>query len=362
MLRGSRVLGLVMTMAVLMLSACRARDLVVNRARDLVVRDEIVDLKDILPDTLQAVHVQRLTPGDSAEQEWLVLYRYDLTDRFSPIAGVVYRAGRGGINQPPIIFPYPLRLPDRDYLGAGAVLVRQADVIKVWPGQELVVENRNADGVVTEASIFRWHDSHPTETWRDPEDERYYECMGFFRTDGGVEVREDEVVVKRLVGDRSQLARYFNYRPDERGSYLNVDGQPRSVWIDFAFGQSGQVLDSPYPEKIVLAFYKALGNPTADLKSFFSTDGELLLNAGLPGYGCTWPPDQVGGVTILEISYFPEMESQVVDQEVQQALVELKVQCQSKEGKTMQERAHVGWFLRREAGQWKMDQVYQPVK
>ena len=253
MSRGSRLLWLLMAIAVVALPACRARDLAAQTE---------IDLKTILPPSLEALYVERLDPATGLQPQWLVLYKYDVTARFSPIAGVVYRADRGGSNQPPSVFPYPLLLPDRDYLGSENVSVRAADVLSAQPGLELVAENRNAHGFLTEIAIFRWHDPFPDEVWREHNlEERYYECMGFFRTSGQIAVEIDRVIVQEPVGDRSQLARVHEYRPDERGSYL-PDGvtlkSAENSWIDFAFGQTGAVLDSPYPEKIVLAFYNAL--------------------------------------------------------------------------------------------------------
>jgi len=356
MSRGGRLLWLAVAISVLVLPACRPRNLTAQTE---------IDLKSILPLSLEAVEVQRLDPTTGTQPQWLVLYKYDVTELFSPIAGVVYRADRGGKNQPPVIFPYPLRLPDRDYLGSENVSVRVADVLSAQPGTELIAENSNAHGFVTEVAIFRWHDPFPTEVWRPHDlEERFYECMGFFRADGEVIVEMNRVVVKKLVGDRSQLARFHEYQPDGRGSYLpdgvSLKTASRS-WISFAFGQTGNVLDSPYPEKIVLAFYHALGGPTQNLESFLSQEGQKLLPS-LPGYGCVWSPGQVAQAIVHEITYFPGVESQVKEEEAQQALVELKVQCRSKGGDTMPEDAHVGWFLKREGGRWKMDQIFRPTR
>lgn len=354
MSRNGKLLWLVIAIAALALPSCRARD--------PEAKIEI-NLQSIFPPSLEALDVQRLDPASGLKPQWLVLYKYDVTERFSPIAGVVYRADRGGSNKPPVIYPYPLHLPDRDYLGSDNVSVRAADVLSAQPGLELVAENKNANGFVTEAAIFYWHDPFPEEVWRAPQDQRYYECMGFFRTSGQITVEPDRVEVQELVGDRSQLARLYEYRPDERGSYL-PDGvtlkQADSSRIDFAFGQSGAVLDSPYPEKIVLAFYNLLGGPTENLEPYLSEEGKKLLPAGLPGYGCAWSPGQVAKARVHEITYFPGVESQVKEEEDRQALVELQVQCQSKGGETMPQDVHVGWFLKREEGHWRMDQIYRP--
>ena len=351
---GGKLLWLAIAIALLVLPACRARD--------LTAKTEI-DLKSILPPSLQAIDVQRLDPVTGIESQWLVLYKYDVTTLFSPIAGVVYRADRGGANQPPAIFPYPLRLPDRDFLGTGSVTVTPRDVLSAQPGVELVAENRNSDGFVTEVAIFRWHDPFADEVWRAHNlEERYYECMGFFRTNGQVIVGLDQVTVEDLVGDRSQLARFHTYKPDENGSYL-PDGvtlkSAASSHIDFAFGLSGTVLDSPYPEKIVLAFYKTLGGPTEHLEAYLSEDAQKLLSSGLQGYGCDWAPSKVSRASVHEITYFPGIESQAKE-EARQSLVELKVRCWSETGEEMSHDVHVGWFLKRERGHWKMDQIYRP--
>jgi len=356
MSRSSTLLWLTIAIAVLVLPACRTRNLTANTD---------IDLKKILPPSLEATDIQRLDPVTGLQPQWLVLYKYDVTDRFSPISGVVYRTDRGGSNQPPVIFPYPLRPPDRDYLGSENVSVRVADVLLGQSGHELVVEDKNANEFVTEVAIFHWHDPFSDEVWRAHNlDERYYECMGFFRTNGQVTVEIDRVVVQELVGDRSQLARFYEYKPDEKGSYLLVDGvtpkPPLTSWVGFAFGQAGAVLDSPYPEKIVLAFYSALGGPLDILEDYLSEDGKKLLSTGLQGYGCPWSPGQVKKAVIHEITYFPGVESQVKAEEERQALVELQVQCESEKGETMPQDANVGWFVKREKGRWKLDQIYRP--
>ena len=352
--RGSRLLWYLIAIVVLGLSACGSQDLIVETE---------IDLGELLPPALQVVRVERLDPVAGTAAQWLVLYKYDVAEHFSPIAGVVYRADRGGRNQPRIIYPYPLRLPDRDYLGTGAVTVQPEEALSTWDGLELVARNQNTDGFVTEAAIFRWHDAYPEDTWRAPDDGRSYECMGYFRADGEVRVERDQVIVKELESDRSQLARFYKYTPDERGSYFVSGAQPRSAvdsWVSFAFAQTGSVQDSPYPEKIVIAFYNTLGTPN-DLKLFLSQDAQRRLDAGKLDYGCDWPLAEVKKVTIRQVSYFAGIEAQAKEEEERQSLVELKIRCESRLGGVSRE-VNVGWFLKREAGRWKMDQFYNPTR
>jgi hypothetical protein len=346
MSRGSRLLGLVIAIVVLALTACQKQEPLLKKE---------IDLGEILPPSLQVYSIQRLDAGvgHPSEQLWLVLYRYDIADHFNPIAGVIYRADRGGKNRPRIIYPYPLQLPDRDYLGTGTVTVQTGDFLSAWSDSpELLVENESTDSIITEAAIFRWHDPFPDETWRT------------LRADGGVTVNRDEVIVAKLQGDRSQLARFYSYEPDERGSYLVIGAQLQSAkdsWIDFAFGPvaAEKVLDSPYPEKIVLAFHNALGGSRDALEPFLSEEGKRQLAMGLPGYGCDWPLEQVEQVTIHQISYYPGVEAQAEGEE-RQSLVELRLRCESRLPGTPPRDRQVGWLLKREGGQWKMDQLYTP--
>lgn len=355
MSRGGKLLWWVIAITLLTLPACSEPD---------AEQKTEIDLGEILPPSLHHYHVQRLDQSPEETRQWLVLYKYDLTDQFSPIAGVVYRADRGGINQPPVLFPYPLRPPDRDYLGTDNVEVAPLDVLTAKAGAELVVVNKDSDGFVTEAAIFYWHDPLPEESWRPHSlEDRYYQCMGFFRVDGSIEIEKDKVTVKEWARDRSQLALVRQYSPDESGSYLTAGATLKaadSSYIDFAFGQTLTVLDSPYPEKIVLAFYGALGDPAADLTAYLSDNGKKLLDTGLLGYGCEWGPSQIADALVQEITYYPGVEAQTPQQDAQQALVELRVQCRSKTGERMAQGVQTGWFLVREKGKWKMDQIYRP--
>jgi hypothetical protein len=60
--------------------------------------------------------------------------------------------------------------------------------------------------------------------------------------------------------DRSQLARVNVYKPDSRlGGYLDEAQQlvhPVSSCIDFAYGMPEDLVQSPYPEKIAMAFHR----------------------------------------------------------------------------------------------------------
>jgi hypothetical protein len=69
-----------------------------------------------LADNMEVISVLRSdTDGDNFE-EWVVFYRYDLQTGNGPIRAAVYDTDRGN---PPVVFPYPLRPPDRGGCYAG---------------------------------------------------------------------------------------------------------------------------------------------------------------------------------------------------------------------------------------------------
>jgi len=63
---------------------------------------------------------------------------------------------------------------------------------------------------------------------------------------------------------------------------------------------------------------------------------------------------------VRQISYFPGIEAQTKEEEARQSLVELKIRCEPQAGGTVSGDVSVGWFLKREGGQWKMDRFYKP--
>ncbi len=73
-----------------------------------------------LTKSLNVVSVARHDTDGDEFNEWVVFYQFDLQPGNSPIKGVIYDNDRGN---PPVIFPYELRAPGRDYLSehAGAI-------------------------------------------------------------------------------------------------------------------------------------------------------------------------------------------------------------------------------------------------
>jgi hypothetical protein len=248
-----------------------------------------------VPDGWQVVNVDengnvtRLDTDGDGDQDWVILYSFDDPGNaaFAPVRCAIYQSVQ---REPrlPIIYPYHLQAPGWTYLGEGTgrMSVRMADIVtSIQPDEtypqgtyfatkEVVVENKGPDGQVVRASIFQWRNTVAPEfrnrtdpreyifipSEPPPANSQWYQCIGLFEATVRVRVEANQVTVVDRMNDRSQLARVNIYKPAAgTGGYL-YGGQdlvpPASSCVDFAFGVPSDVVQSPYPEKIVLAFHK----------------------------------------------------------------------------------------------------------
>jgi hypothetical protein len=232
---------------------------------------QLVSYENAIPENLQnnlAVReIARIDTDSDEFREWVVFYQFDLQDGKSPIQAVVYDNDRGN---PPVIFPYALRPPNRDYVSEGSVSLELKDVTIDENGpkgsdlKEILVWGSN------ELSIFRYKEN--SEAWDYPRDAPpRYQPIGFFRGSGGVNFNEETkyvTVVDRAGFERSQLVNRSTYKlnpatntywdqyygPAELNRKLAA---PAVSTIDFLRGAPDNILDTTFPEKIVLAFYAA---------------------------------------------------------------------------------------------------------
>jgi hypothetical protein len=241
-----------------------------------------LDFRFALPDTYQVDQVTRLDTDQDGENEWVILYAFDDPgDRdVAPIGGAIYDIAR---REPklPIVYPYHLQAPGWTFIGEGMgkVTIRLADLVTIAPdgipgnAEEIIVESIGPADKINRASIYRWIDTIPPELRKrtDPHENLYvpgqssdkgewYQCIGMFA--GSLQVNLDDVdrvTVVDQINDRSQLAIFRRYSPkSEQNGYLDANYElapPDSVCIDFAHGMPEQLAESPYPEKIVMAFH-----------------------------------------------------------------------------------------------------------
>jgi len=294
----------------------------------MLTRNRVVDFHAIFPSKDRVAQVDYVDTDSDDEKEWVVFYQFDLTDGRSPYAGTVYDFDRG---DPPVVFPYQLLPPDRNYLSEGVVSLELKDIVQTGEAQpepELMVYGEvpsieEAGGKInTDLNIFRHIPN--SFAWELPRDEpRRYKVIGAFRGDGGVTFdsnTKNVTVLNRKDYDRSEIAVNNMYALDEtRGTYMSVAdplqlSAPISSKVVFAHGMPPDVLDTPYPEKLVLGFYEMLQEkePTVHPRDFLTGEALIQYNSnnlkyfGFGDVSGTWT--DVQEITVTQLSYAPDTE------------------------------------------------------
>ena len=182
-----------------------------------------------LEDNLAVSNIMRIDTDGDNYSEWVVFYQFDLRGSSSPVKAMIYDNDRGN---PPIIFPYALTPPNRDYLSEGKVSFELKNVTsdRNGPGEadlnEILVEGSK------ELGIFRFRQN--SETWDFPRDAPpRYQPIGFFRGSGGVsfdETTKDVTVKDRGGFERSQLVNRSVYALNQTtNSYWDQYYDPKQL-------------------------------------------------------------------------------------------------------------------------------------
>ncbi len=236
---------------------------------------------------------------------WLLFYRFDIPcdgpSPCSPIKAVVYRPSG---HRPAHLIPYPLPVPEDGYLCESKCSASWEEVVpppgEAPPGEpELLIWDR-ADGEVKRLTVFQW--ITPTEA-APPQ---IYEYVGRFigdrislnRESGQVTV--DERLPPVLLISRSQLATRKVYRlhPGERGAW---EWREVSRELICYCGMPCDATLSPYPEKVVLAFYSHYPN-AMEMRPYFTDAGWERVGGCWNGQcGCSLPREQVERVRVVEL-------------------------------------------------------------
>jgi hypothetical protein len=296
---------------------------------------QLVLFSDAIPpnlqDNLDVADVERIDTDGDGFNEWVVFYRFDLQDGRSPVQAVVYDNDRGS---PPVIFPYALRPPDRDYLSEGGVSI-DMEQITSSPDSEVVVRGDS------ELNIFEFRQN--SEEWDFPRDAPFrYIPIGFFKGSGGVSLGDDNrvTVIDRNGFERSQLSirsvyvlretvyRVDNSRTEIIESYLDELDQTRLAapvvsTIDFYRAPPEDILGTTFPEKIVLAFYASTCSD-GDLdtlcrradqgwvtRDFLAPQGEALQNFedGNTDYFGLSSFSTIPDLSVSHLRYYPQLET-----------------------------------------------------
>ncbi len=295
--------------------------------------------------------VVRIDTDADNELEWLVFYRFDEVRPNGPVAGLIYDVVPRGAEFPEI-YPYKLRLPNNDYLAVRQPDVRLVDIVSEAEGQarpELVFTTP------TDAAFFR---INPASTSRLSDNPSRYEAVGLFHSEHGVSFDPEtyQVTVTRVNGyERSRLVIREIYRPGSVGYFMPGTGvlaPPFISKIDFPEGIPSGILDTPYPEKIVLAFYQTLikQNPQPEASAYLSPAAAQLFAAGSLRYGSPFSLDQLRGVQVTKLAY------QATNDNSTDTTAEVDVTFVSQAGERVAVPG-IRWHLRRINQQWKIDSV-----
>jgi hypothetical protein len=296
--------------------------------------------------------VQREDTDSDGADEWIVFYRFDQVGTGGPVAAIVYDAAMDTALQLPVLYPFKLRTPDQNYL---AEVVPDVTLVNILTEGSSKARNELVFSTEREVAIFRLS--------RDPaipptDNPPLYRCVGFFRSDRVTfDPTSLQVVVTSFAGfERSQLVTKRYFKPDNS---INADGyfaagtttllNPYDYEVDFREPVTEKVLDTPYPEKILLAFYKSLGQsdakPTAT--EYLSSQAAGEFKAGRLRTGSPFGVDQVRRATVKRISYFPTQDTDTTARVIAEVVFASRAGQQSNP-------VEVTWVLQRTDNRWRL--------
>ncbi|MBN1937322.1 MAG: hypothetical protein JW934_21875 [Anaerolineae bacterium] len=286
--------------------------------------DKRLDLETILPAAWKPYATYRLDTNADNQKDWAILYTYDqlATDAFTPVGGVIYHVySFANQDKAPVVFPYPLTVPGWPYLGEGKSTIELKEVLQNSAGPEVVYQGTNSEGLLTRLALFTWQNHAPSPVLppeADPTTGQWYHCVGKFDTDARINLEAERVTVWERTNERSQLAIRKIYRPQE-GSYMQGDASiaPTQVCLDFAYGQPQDIARSPYPEKILMAFFANLTNEQT-VYQFLTKEAADNLRAQKDAWGriTPWPRASLTDICVKELRYAPSQEATVQQQMV----------------------------------------------
>ncbi len=140
-------------------------------------------------------------------------------------------------------------------------------------------------------------------------------------------------------------------------------GAPASSQVVFAFGMPSDVLDTPYPEKLVLGFYYALARKeTSTIKPEDFLTGQALIEYNRGNLLYFGFPDVSGDVTqmkVTQLSYAPQTEAFDASVSVlgqQPRVLTVKIKFAAQKGAAAAETPEpVQWVTTLVQGKWKID-------
>ena len=299
-----------------------------------------LNIDEVLPDGWEYLNTYRLDPNRDGKLEWIIVYRFDLAEKKAssgPMGAIIYQPDE---ESPPNIRAHNLRPPDGDYLCECNCVFEMKSVLSGHEGDELVIKDR-CNEEISRLTIFQW-----------ASDAKAYVPRGHF-IDDRIEIDQDVVTTTERVESRAQLVMVKTYHPDAGKTYYQSDSQTPMPYtreaLDFCHGVPKDVCCSPYPEKVVLAFYKDYKNDEKASTYFSDSARQRTGSCDARECGCTARRYEIDRVRVLKLDPGPDD-----TQDQDRATVDAWIVCDLKSGMTG-ESNHVRWDLVREDGRWRLD-------
>ena len=315
------------------------------------LKDFCSELRTILPKDWQYVDSASFNTAGDAGTECIVLYRFDIIPKAQgkkPINGVVYQLND---NRPPCIIPYKLTFPDGSHLCEHTCRAAMENVLSGYEGKELIF--RDVEGQITKGvSIFRWNPSLAPNG--------QYQTLGHFVGDNVI-LKENVVTVFTRKTERPQIAIKTTYRAGGKNYYATEIPTPTSE-IVFWQGEPKEVMLSPHPEKVVLAFYNHYTNPKEASQYFAEGKWKEFGQCSNAQCGCNVPRNEVEGVHVLSLSKATTDCSQTPSTQCEnccpdRANVQATISCETQDCGDSCQVTKVTWHLIRVNGRWKLNKI-----
>jgi hypothetical protein len=296
-----------------------------------------------LPQDWEHVRTYRLDTTRDDERDWVVLYRFDLASEAEhdlvPIGGAVYQPTENDAD--PI--RYDLLPRNDEYLCECECIATMDNVLSGLPGSELVVSDF-CNKKLTRVSVFHWESAASG-----------YVPTGHF-SGSRIEIGQDELTVYQRVPHRAQLAFRQVYRPRDNKTYYPPGdlGDPvMAARYEYTFYDSEpkDVTQSPYPEKVILAFYSHYGDRKRMSKYITQQAWKEVEQCQSGQCGCLAPPDEIAHVWITDLQSGEYTSSD-------RASFDLTIMCERADsllGQVLEPEMSIRWNLVQEDGRWKLE-------
>jgi len=339
---GGRLLLLVVLLCSSLGCAAPNRGNSTQHSSSIFPGNRCLNITEILPDEWQYINTYRLDTNGDGNYEWVVLYRFDQLNEQggsnSPITAVIYQLDG---HRPPSIQAYSLQPPDRDYLCECVCTPNMENVLSALDGPELVFRDQCGDQIYR-LTIFYWD-----------KDKTTYIPRGHF-CGTCIDVTVDQVSVRERKEDRIQLSECKTYHAFQNATYYRPDDNGALVEhvqkeIVFSKEEPEDIEYSPYPEKIVLAFYHHYNDDEEASRYFAAKARDHLGQCDAGDCGCFAKRHEIERVRVLELKADPK-DTLHPDQAIVRALIN----CKPWNGRPEGER-WIQWRLIWEDERWQLE-------